>query len=322
METIRVGLVGFGAMGRNHFRTLKTLESVNLVGVLDVPGNEALERTGERYFTDFESFIEAKPEAVIVATPTHSHSELAKKFAAADVHTLLEKPIAPSLEQATEIANAFKQKGLVGAVGHIERFNPAMQNLKTRASEGDIGEIIQITSSRQGPYPARIADVGVCLDLASHDIDSTMWVSQSKYKTIASSMRKLSNTGFEDLLVSVGELENGVIFNHIVNWASPFKERQFRVLGTRGSLIADTLTGDLHLHKNGEARTENQWDLLANFRGISEGDLIRFAYPKIEPLRTEILGFLEAVRSGDASNIVSMQEALEVIKVTSRILEP
>ena len=122
---------------------------------------------------------------------------------------------------------------MVGAVGHIERYNPALQSLRERMANGDLGDIYQIATRRQGPFPARIADVGVVKDLATHDIDLTAWLAQSEYVSVAAQVALRSGRPHEDMVAATGKLANGTITNHLVNWLSPMKERVTVVTGEK-----------------------------------------------------------------------------------------
>src|SRR5690606_23591965 len=128
--------------------------------------------------------IAAGIDIAVVAVPTAFHEDAAIKLADAGVHTLVEKPIAHSVAAGRRMTDAFAAKGLVGAVGHVERFNPALQEMRRRLEAGELGDVYQIATRRQSTFPARIADVGVGKDLASHDIDLTSWVAQSEYTTV------------------------------------------------------------------------------------------------------------------------------------------
>jgi len=257
----------------------------------------------------------------MVAAPTAFHEELALKLADAGVHALIEKPLAVDAPAAQRITDAFTKAGLVGAVGHIERYNPALQQLRARLDNGDLGSVYQITTRRQGPFPARIADVGVIKDLATHDIDSTAWVSRSAYISVSARTAHKSGRPHEDMVAAVCDLANGVITNHLVNWLTPFKERLTIVTGERGALVADTLTADLTFYANASIATE--WDSVAAFRGVSEGDVIRYAFAKPEPLRVEHESFRDAVlgKPGATDRIVTMEQGLATVAVASAMLE-
>ncbi len=176
MADLRAGLIGLGAMGRHHARVLREVDGVDLVAVAD-PGGDPYGVSGDLdVLPDVEALIAAGIQMAVVAVPTVFHEDVALALAAAGVHTLVEKPIAATSEAGRKVAQAFAEAGLVGAVGHIERFNPALQELRRRTEAGELGEVYQIATRRQGPFPARIADVGVVKDLGTHDIDLTAWV--------------------------------------------------------------------------------------------------------------------------------------------------
>src|SRR5699024_9273904 len=135
-----------------------------------------------------------------VAVPTQFHRDVALRLAEAGVHTLVEKPLAFDIGEAEEITAAFEHAGLVGAVGYIERYNPALQEMRRRIADGQLGEIYQIATRRQCGFPAPIADVGVVKDLATHDLDLTAWVSQSPYAQVAATSTRRSGREDEEIV--------------------------------------------------------------------------------------------------------------------------
>ena len=320
-KKLRAGLVGLGMMGRHHARVLGSLEGVELVAVCDPMGDAHNVAGGRPVFTKVSELIAAGIDYAMVAAPTAFHEELALELAAAGIHALIEKPLAVDTPAAKRIQEAFAAKGLVGAVGHIERYNPALQQLRARLDKGELGAVYQIATRRQGPFPARIADVGVIKDLATHDIDSTAWVARSKFVSVSAQTAHKSGRPHEDMVAAVGKLENGIITNHLVNWLTPFKERLTIVTGERGALVADTLTADLTFYANASVDTE--WDSVAAFRGVSEGDVIRYAFAKPEPLRTEHEAFRDAVLGlpGAVERIVTMEQGLATVAVASAMIE-
>jgi predicted dehydrogenase len=308
-------------MGRNHARILSSLDGVELVAVSDPMGDQHGVAGGRQVFSSVTDLINEGIDYAMVAAPTAFHEELALELAAAGVHALIEKPLAVDTPAAQKIYEAFRDKGLVGAVGHIERYNPALQQLRARLDAGELGAVYQITTRRQGPFPARIADVGVVKDLATHDIDSTAWVARSAFTSVSAQTTHKSGRPHEDMVAVVGQLANGIITNHLVNWLTPFKERLTIVTGERGALVADTLTADLTFYAN--ASVDTQWDSVAAFRGVSEGDVIRYAFAKPEPLRVEHEAFRDAVLGvpGALERIVTMEQGLATVAVASAILE-
>lgn len=309
---LRAGLLGVGMMGRNHARVLRDVEGIDLVAIAD-PGGDPHKVAGElEILPDIEALIAAGIDIAVVAVPTAFHEDAALKLADAGVHTLVEKPIAHSLEAGRRMTDAFAARGLVGAVGHVERFNPALQEMRRRLEAGELGDVYQIATRRQSTFPARIADVGVAKDLASHDIDLTSWVAQSEYTTVFAQTAHKSGRDYEDMITVTGRLANGVIVNHLVNWLSPMKERITVVTGDRGTFIADTATGDLTFYANGTIPLE--WESISSFRGVSEGDITRYAFAKREPLRVEHEAFRDAVL-GKPSDLVTMEQGLHTLEV-------
>ena len=151
------------------------------------------------------------------------------------MHALIEKPLARTSTAPPRSPRRSRRAGLVGAVGHIERYNPALQSLRARLEDGELGEVYQVVTRRQGPFPARIADVGVVKDLATHDIDLTAWVTSSRYASVSARTASSSGREHEDLVAVVGTLGDGTVTNHLVNWLSPMKERVTVVTGERGA---------------------------------------------------------------------------------------
>ena len=315
VANLRAGLLGMGVMGRHHARVLSTLEDVELVGIVETaPVGSA---TPAEVFSSIDALLKRGIDYCVVAVPTALHEEAGLQLAAAGVHALVEKPLAVNPDAAIRLTEAFEGQGLVGAVGHIERFNPALQQARSRMAQGDLGQVFQIATRRQGPFPARIADVGVIKDLATHDIDLTAWIAQSPYVTVAARTAHRAGRAYEDLVSAVCGLADGTVACHLVNWLSPFKERTTIITGERGAFVADTLTADLTFYANGSV--ESEWDGVAQFRGVSEGDIIRYAFPKPEPLRTEHEAFRDAVLGGPA-DIVTMRQGLATVTVAEAMI--
>ncbi|HEX6873511.1 MAG TPA: Gfo/Idh/MocA family oxidoreductase [Micromonosporaceae bacterium] len=309
--------MGLGAMGRNHARVLSSLDGVELVGVMDPLGDpHATVRVP--VVPTLAELLAMRLDYAVVACPTALHEEVGLELAAAGVSALIEKPLAQSVSAAARLVAAFEARGLVAGVGHIERYNPALQNLRLRLESGELGEVYQVVTRRQGPFPHRIADVGVVLDLATHDIDLTSWVTGQEYTSVSARTVSRSGRPHEDMVAVVGQLADGSMVNHLVNWLSPLKERSTVVTGDRGCFVADTLTADLTFYANGAIDTE--WEALRAFRGVAEGDMIRYAIPKREPLLVEHERFRDAVE-GKQSDIVTLRQGLRTVEVSAAVIE-
>ena len=313
---LRAGLIGMGAMGRHHARVLSALDGVELVGILD-PMPNSTPPHGVPLVAHLDALLAFNIDYAVIACPTDLHEEVGLQLATAGVHALIEKPLAPTVDSARRLVEAFERSGLVGAIGHIERYNPALQSLRSRLENGELGEIYQVVTRRQGPFPGRIADVGVVMDLATHDIDLTAWVTGRNYVDVAGRTVSRSGRPHEDMVSAVALLDDGVMANHLVNWLSPFKERSTVITGERGCFVADTLTADLTFYANGAVGTE--WETLRAFRGVAEGDMIRYAIAKREPLLVEHERFRDAVEGKD-SDIVTLRQGMRTVEVAAAVL--
>lgn len=318
---MRGAVIGLGMIGRHHARLLQASERVQFAGAVD-PG-------GDRYravhdpdlvFDSIEALLGAGTlDFAIVAVPTDLHLETAQRLASAGVSMLIEKPLATSSQAGREIVEICRRQGVRGAVGHVERFNPALQELRRRLLDGQIGRLFTASTIRSGPFPARVQDVGVVKDLATHDIDLVSWLSDSAIATVAAQTQHLSGREHEDLVLVTGALQSGAAFNLVVDWVSPTKVRRTRVLGEKGMLEADTLTGDLFFYENAEVRIV--WPATQQFRGVSEGNVIRYALPRDEPLRVEHEAFLDLLAGGPEAGVVTLGQGVEIVQVAEAVLE-
>lgn len=314
---LRAGLIGLGVMGRNHARVLSGLDGVELVGVMD-PAGDPTGLVRAPVVPTLADLLALGVDYAVVACPTALHEEIGLELAASGIPALIEKPLAQTVTAAKRLVAAFEERGLIAGVGHIERYNPALQSLRTRLEAGELGEVFQVVTRRQGPFPHRISDVGVVMDLATHDIDLTSWVTGQEYLSLSARTVSRSGRPHEDMVAVVGQLADHTMVSHLVNWLSPLKERSTVVTGERGCFIADTLTADLTFYANGATRPE--WEALRAFRGVSEGDMIRYAIPKREPLLVEHERFRDAVEGKD-SGIVTLRQGLRTVEVASQVLE-
>lgn len=314
---LRAGLMGLGVMGTNHARVLARLEGVDLVGVFDPAPSVPDQVFDAPVFQDLEQFLDLGLDYAVVAAPTVFHLDMGTRLAEAGIHALIEKPVASTAADSRALRDLFAAKGLIGGVGHIERYNPALQAARQRIEDGMLGEIYQIATRRQGPFPGRIADVGVVKDLASHDLDLTAWVAQQKYVTVNARIAHQSGRPHEDMVVAVGTLSGGTITSHTVNWLTPFKERTTTITGEKGVLVADTLTADLTYFENG--RIQVAWDP-GEFRGVSEGDSTRFALDRREPLQVEHEAFRDSVLAGEPQGIVTLDEGSDVVEIAEKLV--
>jgi predicted dehydrogenase len=232
---------------------------------------------------------------------------------------LVEKPLAATADEARELIATVRDAGLHGAVGHVERCNPALLALRERVESGQLGDVFLVATERVGPFPDRVRDVGVVKDLATHDLDLVRWLGGAPVERVAAQTQHRMGREHEDLVLVTGRLENGRAFNSVVDWLSPTKVRRTRVLGERGMLVADTLNADLAFYANGHVPTGG-WPAMQQARGVSEGDMTRYALERREPLRVELEAFAAYVAGNDAGPIVTLEEGLETVAVAEAVL--
>ena len=319
-SALRIGVIGGGSMGFNHARVLAEMEDVELVGVAD-PSAEARARIGRRLraptFADYREMIErARPHAVTVVVPTTLHYRVASDAIEAGCHVLIEKPIASSCDEGADLVVRAADKGVALSVGHVERFNPAVRELKRRIDAGELGTIFQVHARRVGPFPSRIRDVGVVIDLATHDLDVMRFLVDADVERVYAETAQRIHTEHEDLLSGLIRFTNGAIGVLDVNWLTPTKIRELSVTGERGMFVVNYLTQDLlFFHNDWAHRT---WSPSGGQPTVSEGDSLKIRLDRQEALAAELEAFVQAVR-GEAPLVVTGWDGLEALRLAEAI---
>ena len=301
---LRMGVVGVGVMGSNHARVFAGLPGTELVGVADPDRKQAefVARTlGCDAMPGVEELLERRVDAITVAAPTHLHRDIALKCIARGVHVMVEKPIASSVEEGREIIAAARRANLTLMVGHVERFNPAVEAIK-EAIRGE--DILSIAITRVGPFPPRMSNVGVVIDLAVHDIDLIRWFTDSDIVEVQPQLSS-AVAEREDIALLQFRTASGVLAHINTNWLTPFKARNVTV-ATRGKYVM----GDLLTRQVTEC-FGFQPDGSYSMRHLSVGHA--------EPLRAELLAFVRAVRSG-STPAVTGDEGVASLEIATRCL--
>lgn len=303
---MKVGIIGLGWMGRVHLRVYSEMRGVEVVGVVD-PNREILDKVAADYgvpvFTSLTEFLDtARPEAVSVCVPTVHHHDTAQAVISRRIPLLVEKPLAASAEEGAAVVEAALKAGVPLMVGHIERFNPAVQRIREILREDT--HVISIQIERVGPYPPRIQDVGVIRDLASHDIDLIAHLSGSRYKNIFA-VTSVNLGPHEDTVLISAELDNGVLGQITCNWITPYKSRQIRVATKTRYIEADLITQKVKEYSRFET-----YDTSYNVR----------EWPVVyrEPVREELKAFIGAVQEGLTMPITG-EDGLYVLETIERL---
>ncbi|MGZ8562421.1 MAG: Gfo/Idh/MocA family oxidoreductase, partial [Candidatus Limnocylindria bacterium] len=301
---MRAGVVGLGMMGRNHVRVWdEAIPGVELVAVADPdPAAVARATAGRRArgYEDPRAMLEAERlDLVSIVAPTSLHLPVTLEALRSGANVLVEKPIAATREEAVAMMDAAAEAGRLLTVGHIERFNPAIRELRRRLAENELGRVFQIHATRLGPFPARIRDVGVVVDLGPHDIDVMRYLVDSEPVRLFAETERRIHTDHEDLFVGTIKFANGVVGVLDINWLTPTKRRTLTVTGERGMYVADYIAQDLVFFANQDAPAT--WVNPGTGRSVTsvaEGEMTRGAIRREEPLIVELRDFAAAFRAG------------------------
>ena len=320
---VKTAVIGVGAMGKNHARVYREMPETELVAVVDK--NDTLaERVGQLYsvnaYTDYREMVaNERPVAVTVAVPTQGHFGIVCGLLQAGCHVLVEKPIAATVDEAHKLVAVAEQAGRKLMVGHIERYNPAVTELKRRLAAGELGRVFQIHTRRLGPFPARVHDVGVVVDLATHDLDIMRYLTGSEAVRVYAETRREVHTSNEDLFTGVIRFANDTLGVLEVNWLTPTKIRELYMTGERGMFRVDYLMQDLYFYENAEVNG-NHWDAISVLRGVSEGAMTRFVVKKKEPLRAELEAFVASMQ-GDNSRMVNGHDGQVALELALAMIQ-
>jgi predicted dehydrogenase len=302
---LRVGVIGAGVMGSNHARVLAGLPGVTLVGIVDPLAehrSRATEFAGCPAFEKLDELLAEGVDAVTIAAPTHLHHEIALACIARNIHVLVEKPVASTVQEGHDIVAAARRAGVTLMVGHVERFNPAVAAIK-QAIPGE--DILSIGITRVGPFPPRMSNVGVVIDLAVHDIDLIRWFTESDIVEVQPQLSS-AVAEREDIALLQFRTASGVLAHINTNWLTPFKARNVTV-ATRGKYVM----GDLLTRQVTEC---------FGFRPDGSYSMRHLPVGHDEPLRAELIAFLDAVRTGNIP-AVSGEEGVASLEIAIRCLE-
>jgi predicted dehydrogenase len=304
-RVLRVGVIGAGVMGSNHARVLAELPGVKLIGIAD-PDRRRCEQVARSLscasFTEAETLMRSGADAVTIAAPTHFHREIAIECASRGIHILVEKPIASTVEESRAIVAAARRAGVTLMVGHVERFNPAVQSIKRAIKDQDI---LSIAITRVGPFPPRMSNVGVVIDLAVHDIDLIRWFTESEIVEIQPQTSS-AVAEREDIALLQFRTASGVLAHINTNWLTPFKARTIHIATRDKYLIGDLLT--LQVTECFGFQPDGSYSM----RHLSVG--------YAEPLRSELVAFVNAIRSGEKPAVTG-EEAVASLEIAIRCLD-
>jgi predicted dehydrogenase len=307
-------------MGRHHARIVSESQAAELVAIVDPAeaADEVAYRNHSTRISSVDELLAAKQlDAAIVSVPTAHHYDVATTLIEARIPLLIEKPIAATLDEANRIVAFASERDVPLAVGHVERFNPAVVALREKLRAEELGRVFQVHTRRLSPFPVRIGDTGAAFDLATHDLDLMCELAGTPTR-IAAEIDRRAHRSHEDLLAATLRFDSGVIGLLEVNWLTPTKVRQLTVTGERGMLVVDYLNQHLTLFEN--AHESVSWPTLDIFDGVTEGNVTRFAISRVEPLRAQFDAFLRLV-SGEPSWSVPPADGVRALRLALAVIE-
>ncbi len=279
----------------------------------------AIDRFHVPGYSDYRRLIEeTHPDLVSIVVPTFLHYEVASYALERGINILIEKPMTSTIEEARSLISLAHSRNAKIAVGHIERFNPAVVEVKRRLVSGELGQVFHLHTRRLGPFPVRIQDTGVTLDLATHDLDVMRYLTDSEIERVYAETQQRLHMSYEDLVLGVLRFRNGAIGVLDVNWLTPTKVREISITGDRGMYLVNYLTQDLYFYENDY--TPMNWDTLRTLTGVSEGTMTRLKVQKAEPLRLEYQDVITSIAS-DTIPTVSGEDGLAALKVARTLIE-
>jgi UDP-N-acetylglucosamine 3-dehydrogenase len=318
---LRLGLAGLGSMGRNHLRVLSARTDLVLAAVADPVAAalaDATAQTGAQGFAEPLAMIaEAELDALVIAAPTTAHVPLALAAIERGIAILVEKPLAATIEEAMQIVVAARAVGVPVQVGHVERFNPAVLELGRLIDDGWLSTVYSIASRRAGPFPARIRDVGVTVDLATHDVDILSWIAGERPSRVYAETAQRIHATNEDLLFGLLHFPSGATGMLDVNWLTPAKRRQLIVVGEEGMFELDYLTQRLTFTRATDTTNPR---LIGGYAPTFEGEVLELPVASTEPLAGEIEAFVSIIRNGGRP-VVDAEDGLWAVAIATSLLD-
>ncbi len=313
-DPIRVGVIGVGNMGQHHTRVLSMLKDVELVGISDVNVERGLNTASKyrvRFFEDYHDLLN-HVDAVCVAVPTRLHHSVGMACLQAGVHVLIEKPIAASIAEAESLVNAAAESQCILQVGHIERFNPAFQELsKVLKTE----ELLALEAHRMSPYSDRANDVSVVLDLMIHDIDLLLELAAAPVIRLTASGSRAADSGYLDYVTATLGFANGIVATLTASKVTHRKIRRIAAHCKNSLTEADFLNNEILIHRQTTANCMTDYGQVL----YRQDGLIEKVYTSnIEPLHAELEHFVGCVRGGNQPS-VGGEQALKALRLASLI---
>ena len=317
-KNIKVAVIGAGMMGKNHMKTYKSLNGVELVGVYDIFPEAATETFGIRAFSSMEEVAE-NVDAVSVVTTSVTHADVGEFFLNKGIHCMMEKPLACTEEECQRLISAADKNNVVLLVGHIERFNPAVEQMGKLLS--DTSKIRSLTAQRMSAASGRITDVDVSMDLMIHDVEVIQSLVKSPVVNIqAASVKTKESPMGKDYITALLEFENGATANITASRITQARVRTLTVTTDTNYIDMDFINQSINVHSQGRMPYVNPENIPEWMNYGLKGSVEQLFIPTNQPLSAELNHFLSCVR-GEATPRITGQNALDALRVIWKIQE-
>jgi predicted dehydrogenase len=316
---LRLGLVGLGSMGRNHLRVISNHPETTLAAIAD-PDPAALEAAAgapatTRFADPLEMIRQTDLDGVVIAAPTTAHMPLALAAIDRGIGVLVEKPLAATVDDGLAIVAAARKANVRVQIGHVERYNPAVLEMGRLMRAGWLSTIYAITSRRAGPFPARIRDVGVTVDLGTHDVDILCWIAGERPVRVYAETAQRLHATHEDLTFGLMHFPSGATGFLDVDWLTPAKRRSLVAVGEEGMFELDYLTQRLTFTRSNVERPQ----MIAGYATTFTGDVAAIPINSIEPLRAQLDEFVRVLRTGERP-YVDAEDGLWAVAIANALL--
>ena len=320
-KTVKVAVIGAGMMGKNHLKTYKNLQGVELVGVYDVfpeAAKAAAETYGIKAFSSMEE-VAANVDAVSVVTTSVTHADVGEFFMNHGIHCMMEKPLATTEEGCMRLINAAKNNNVVLMVGHIERFNPAVEQMGKLLS--DTSKIRSMTAQRMSAASGRITDVDVSMDLMIHDVEVVQSLMKSPVINVqAASVKTKESPLGKDYITALLEFESGATANLTASRITQSRVRTLTVTTDTNYIDMDFINQSINVHTQGRMPYVNQEEIPDWMNYGLKGSVEQLFIPTNQPLQAELAHFVKCV-NGEATPRVGGEQALTALRVIWEIQE-
>lgn len=298
MSALKVGVIGAGAWGRNHVRTLAQLPGAELVAVCDSAA-AVREKLGRQYpgttITDEPKKLLGMVEAVVVATPAITHADLARQAIAAGIPVLIEKPFALTVKDAEDVAERAAKANVPVMAGHLLEYHPVVERLRELIQSGALGQIYYLYGQRVNLGQVR-PDENALWSFGPHDVSVALFLMGVAPATVTAVGKSYIQPGIEDVVFVTMEFASGVLAHVQLSWLDPHKERRLTVVGSKQMAVFDDMEAREKLRIYDKGVSPPDYRSFGESLQIREGDIFVPRVSNAEPLAQELGHFLKVAR--------------------------